>query len=227
MRCLITGIDGRTVELTVSDGGWASAGGGDVVDLSGLVSVSGMADAHIHVSSDRPDFVPSDPARIRDRLVTELDGGVFLCLDKGWSDDGVLAILDDPLDARPSFRAAGSIVAGIDGYFPGAVREVAPGDLAAAAASHPRAGGWFKIIGDWPKRGQGAPPAFGIEPLTAAVEAAHARGLRVAIHTMAPGVNSIAHLEANVATLERDPMALSPEEEAEVEVAGDDRFAER
>jgi hypothetical protein len=192
MRYVITGVDHRTVELSVSDGEWTGAGSDDVVDLSDLVSVAGLADAHIHVSSNRPDFVPSDPARIRERLVAELAGGVFLCLDKGWSDDGVLAVLDDPLDARPALRAAGSILAGIGGYFPGAVREVASDDLASAVASHPRAGGWFKIIGDWPRRGQGAPPSFGVEPLAAAVETAHARGLRVAIHTMAPETPSIA-----------------------------------
>lgn len=192
MRYLITGIDRRTVELSVSDGEWTSAGDGDTVDLSDLCSVSGLADAHVHVSSDGPDFVPGDPARIRERLLAELAGGVFLCLDKGWSDDAVLSILDDPLDARPALRAAGSIVAGIGGYYPGAVREVAPEDLASVVAGHPRSGGWFKIIGDWPKRGQGAPPSFGVEPLAAAVEIAHARGLRVAIHTMAPETPSIA-----------------------------------
>ncbi len=201
MRYLISGIDGGMTELFVSDGVWASAAGSDVVDLSGFVSVSGLSDAHIHVSSDRPDFGPSDPSRIRERLVTELEGGVFLCLDKGWCDDGVLAVLDDPLDARPALRAAGSIVAGIDGYYPGAVREVAPGDLASVVASHPRSGGWFKIIGDWPKRGQGAPPAFGVDALSEAVEAAHARGLKVAIHTMAPDTPSIA-VEAGVDSIE-------------------------
>lgn len=201
MRYVISGLDHRQVELSVSGGVWADTAGGDVVDLSGLFSVPGLADAHVHVSSDRPDFVPSDPARIRERLVTELDGGVFLCLDKGWSDDGVLAVLDDPLDLRPALRAAGPIVAGIGGYYPGAVREVAPDDLAAAVEGHPGAGGWFKIIGDWPRRGQGAPPAFGADVLSAAVEVAHARGLRVAIHTMAPDTPSIA-VEAGVDSIE-------------------------
>jgi predicted aldo/keto reductase-like oxidoreductase len=37
------------------------------------------------------------------------------------------------------------------------------------------------------------------------------------IHCMAPGVSTMEHLEADVAALDRDPMALSPEEEAEVE----------
>ena len=201
MRYLITGIDRRATELSVSGGLWADATGAGVVDLRGLVSVSGLADAHIHVSSDRPDFVPGDPARIRERLVTELEGGVFLCLDKGWSDDGVLAILDDPLDARPALRAAGSIVAGIGGYYPGSVREVAPEDLASVVASHPRSGGWFKIIGDWPRRGQGAPPAFDVDALTEAVRAAHTRDLRVAIHTMAPDTPTIA-VEAGVDSIE-------------------------
>jgi imidazolonepropionase-like amidohydrolase len=201
MRYLITDIDHRTVELSASGGVWTPPEGDDVLDLSGLVSVPGMADAHVHVSSDRPDFAPSDPDRIRERLVTEMEGGVFLCLDKGWSDDGVLTILGDPLDARPALRAAGPIVAGVGGYYPGAVREVAPETLVAVVRDHPRAGGWFKIIGDWPKPGQGAPPAFGVEALADAVDAAHERGLRVAIHTMAPDTPSIA-VQAGVDSIE-------------------------
>lgn len=201
MRYLITGVDHTMVELSVSGGVWADPGDEELVDLTGFVSVSGLADAHVHVSSDRPDFVPSDLSRIRERLVTELEGGVFLCLDKGWSDDGVLAVLDDPLDTRPALRAAGPIVAGIGGYYPDSVREVAPEDLASAVAAHPRVGGWFKIIGDWPRRGQGAPPSFGVDALSQAVEAAHARDLRVAIHTMAPDTPSIA-VESGVDSIE-------------------------
>jgi predicted aldo/keto reductase-like oxidoreductase len=37
------------------------------------------------------------------------------------------------------------------------------------------------------------------------------------IHCMAPGVSTMAHLEADVAALDREPMALSSREEAEVE----------
>jgi len=37
------------------------------------------------------------------------------------------------------------------------------------------------------------------------------------IHTMVPGMTTIEHLERDVAAVERDPMALSPEEEAEAE----------
>jgi predicted aldo/keto reductase-like oxidoreductase len=37
------------------------------------------------------------------------------------------------------------------------------------------------------------------------------------MHVMAPGMSDIAHLEQDVAILDRDPLALSPEEEAEVE----------
>lgn len=201
MRCLIRDVAGRAIDLGVADGLWGPAVGGPAVDLTGLVSVSGLADAHIHLSSDQADFIPSDPDRIRTRMVAELEGGIFLCLDKGWSDDGVLAMLADPLDDRPSLRAAGPIVAGIDGYYPGAVEEVAPENLVARVARHPTAGGWFKLIGDWPKRGQGAPPAFGVETLAPVVAAAHRRGLRVAIHTMAPETASIA-VQAGVDSIE-------------------------
>lgn len=201
MRYLITDLGGHAVDLGVEHGLWGTPGDGPTFDLTDLVAAPGLADAHIHLSSDQPDFVPSDPDRIRARMVAELEGGIFLCLDKGWSDDGVLAILDDPLDARPGLRAAGPIVAGIDGYYPGAVEEVAPEDLVERVARHPTAGGWFKLIGDWPKRGQGAPPAFGVETLAPAVAAAHRRGLRVAIHAMAPDTPSIA-VQAGVDSIE-------------------------
>ena len=174
MRYLVTDVNGETADLGVERGLWSRRVDGEPIDLTGLVACSGLADAHIHLSSDQPDFVPSDPERIRSRMVAELAGGVFLCLDKGWSDSGVLAILDDPLAERPALRAAGPIVAGPGGYYPGAVDEVAPEDLVARVASHPRTGGWLKLIGDWPRKGIGAPPSFGLEPLTAAVDAAHA-----------------------------------------------------
>lgn len=202
MRYRITDPSGTVHELGVERGEWIDAEDGDLIDLSSLVAVPGLADAHIHVSSDVSDFLPSDPDRIRARLVTEMAGGVFLCLDKGWSDAGVLSILDDPLDSRPSLRAAGPIVAARGGYYDGAVDEVDAGELVGRVAAHPRAGGWVKIIGDWPRPGLGAPPAFDQDVLVTAVDAAHAVGLRVAIHTMAPetpsmavaaGVDSIEH----------------------------------
>jgi hypothetical protein len=192
MRYRILDLSGGTIELGVEDGLWVTPSPGPMVDLTDLVAVSGLADAHIHVSSDDSDFLPSDPGRIRRRLVTEMEGGVFLCLDKGWSDAGVLAILDDPLDHRPSLRAAGPIVASPGGYFENAVDEVGPEDLVARVAAHPRSGGWLKIIGDWPRRGLGAPSAFSQAVLGAAVDVAHGVGLRVAIHTMAPDTPSMA-----------------------------------
>jgi imidazolonepropionase-like amidohydrolase len=201
MRYLVTDVNGATVGLAVDHGLWVDRIGGETIDLTGLVAVSGLADSHIHLSSDQPDFLPSDQQRIRSRMVAELAGGVFLCLDKGWSDSGVLSILDDPLEERPALRAAGPIVAGPGGYYPGAVDEVAPEDLVARVGRHPRAGGWLKLIGDWPRRGMGAPPSFGLEPMTAAVDAAHAVGLRVAIHTMAPETPSIA-VRAGVDSIE-------------------------
>jgi predicted aldo/keto reductase-like oxidoreductase len=39
------------------------------------------------------------------------------------------------------------------------------------------------------------------------------------IHTMVPGMSHIEHLEMDVAAVERDPMALTPEEEAAIECA--------
>lgn len=192
MRILGTDLGGRSFDLGVEREQWAQDALGEPFDLSGLVSVSGLADSHIHLSSEVSDFAPSDPTRLRERIVAELSGGVFLCLDKGWSDDGVLQLLDSPLADRPGIRAAGTIIAGVGGYYPDSVLEVEPADLVAAVSDRDPRGGWVKLIGDWPRRGLGAPPSFDVQALRAAVDAAHGIGARVAIHTMAPDTPSMA-----------------------------------
>ena len=62
-------------------------------------------------------------------------------------------------------------------------------------------GGWIKLVGDWPRRGQGPVNNYPLDRLTEAVDVAHEAGARVAIHTMAgsasdavaAGVDSIEH----------------------------------
>ncbi|MER7167080.1 amidohydrolase family protein, partial [Micromonospora sp. NPDC000207] len=82
--------------------------------------------------------------------------------------------------------------------------EVAAADVAATVAEQARAGnGWVKLVGDWIDRGEGdLAPAWDATTMTAAVEAAHAAGVRAAVHTFSEtavdimvraGVDSVEH----------------------------------
>jgi imidazolonepropionase-like amidohydrolase len=84
---------------------------------------------------------------------------------------------------------------------------VAPDELAAAVRAEVAAGAaWVKIIGDFPEWGEDGPvpestaPTYDIATLRRAVEAAHAAGARVAVHSNLPdsglvrlGADSIEH----------------------------------
>jgi imidazolonepropionase-like amidohydrolase len=154
----------------------------------------GLADAHSHLAADDLNLEPGDPAAIRRRAFASLEGGVFLVVDKGWNDDSVVLTLSEiGPDARPDFEAAGRMIAVEGGYYPGFGVETDADGLASVVADAAATGrGWVKLVGDWPRRGQGALANFGLEELSAAVEVAHRAGARVSIHTMAPEVPSMA-----------------------------------
>lgn len=197
-------VDGTIVELVAGDR-WLSPSeerAGGLLDLSGLWSMSGLADAHAHLAQDQMVLAASDPEAIRRRAFAYLEAGVFLCLDKGWSDRSVLTLLDRPPTERPEIQSAGRMISSPGGYYPGFAVEVGEEDLAdlvADEAAH--TAGWVKLVGDWPRRGQGAMTNFGEQALARAVDVAHRAGCRVAIHTMAPGTPSLA-VRAGVDSIE-------------------------
>lgn len=168
-----------------------------------LWALSGLADAHAHLAQDELVTEPGEPAAIRRRAFTYLERGVFLALDKGWSDESVLTLLDEPPSRRPDLQAAGRMIAPRGGYFSGFGDEVEPDALVRAVADAARrSAGWVKLVGDWPRKGRGPLANYPEESLAAAVQVAHAAGARVALHTMAPevpgaavraGVDSIEH----------------------------------
>ncbi|MGH3545080.1 MAG: amidohydrolase family protein, partial [Mycobacteriales bacterium] len=110
-------------------------------------------------------------------------------------------------------------------YLPGLAAECEPEQLATEAARQARLGnGWIKLVGDWIDRGHGdLAPTYDQATITAAVDAAHAAGARVAVHTfsesaasmlIAAGVDSIEHgtglsLEL-IAVMARRQIALVP-----------------
>ena len=180
----------------VSVGGvWRHDGPADeVLDLRPFHVVRGLVDAHAHLGADglhqldhRPDL---DEARVR--AFAHLESGVFLVLEKGGRDGTLLRLASEPPADVPDLEMAGRMLAPPGGYYEGYVEPVAPADLARAVADAAVGARWVKLVGDWPRRGEGPRPNFTTDDLATAVAVAHAAGCRVAIHTAAPDTPSMA-----------------------------------
>ncbi len=200
------GLTIRTLDVTVHDlaiddhGHFADPA--DVTldrvwDTGRWYAVSGLADCHAHLSGDEvgEQVGPDDlPAFVAASAWAQLQGGVFLVADKGTHDELTLRILDAPPTERPDLQMAGRIITSPGGYYGDFGEEVDPADLARAVRDAAGRNGstWVKIVGDWPKKGVGPTPNFEEEALRAAVEVAHAAGVRTAVHTCAPRAASIA-----------------------------------
>lgn len=198
------GLDSATVLSVGSDGSWAPAPEGAVAELGKeWWALAGLADAHSHLAGDDLHFDPGEPAEIRHRAYACLERGTFLVIDKGWNDDSVIATLTgmDPT-RRPDFQGAGRMIAVEAGYYPGFAVETDSEGLAAVVAARAGEGrGWVKLVGDWPRKGVGPRANFDEDDLVTAVTVAHDGGARVAIHTMAPEVPSMA-VKAGVDSIE-------------------------
>lgn len=192
------------LELGVAEGIWTEPGDGALLDLRRFWAVPGLADCHAHLAADSLATVDvgGEIEAVKRRAFAQLDRGVFLVIDKGWRDDVVLRLLDEPPANRPHLEAAARIITGVHGYFSGFAVEVDDDALPGAVAEANTKGGWVKLVGDWPQKGRGPVVNFSEEALFRACEIAHQAGARVAIHTMAPdtpgravraGVDSIEH----------------------------------
>ena len=203
MRIILTDLNGETLERGVEHGLWTEHGDGNVLDLSALVALPGLADGHAHLAhDDMENLVPGDPEGVARRAFLAVEKGVFLVFDKGSCDTSVLTLTNRPPTERPHLQAAGRMIAGSVGYFPGYAVEVDDDGLVEAVRQAAVASaGWVKLIGDWPQKGLGPVANFSEAALTEAVRAVHAAGARVAIHTMAPEVASIA-VRAGVDSIE-------------------------
>lgn len=187
----------------------APVGSGPTIDLRHLWAVPGLVDAHGHlIANNTPDMLAThgeiaDIATMRRYANAQLDGGVLLMLDKGSKTDATLAMLDLPEVERPALEMAGRIFAPATGYFPHFPVSVSETELerAVSAACEGTAAQWIKIVGDWPRKGIGPAPNYTEEALAGAVAVAHGHGRRVAIHTMAPDVPSMA-VRAGVDSIE-------------------------
>lgn len=188
----------------VVDGEWAEPSGEpDTVIGGDLWALPGLVDGHAHLAAEPGDYQKGDHAGIRRRAVEAMRRGVLLLLDKGWRDLAVVDMIDDtPPEQRPEIESAGLTHSVAGGYWEGFGRVIPPGEMERAvhkAVDESR--GWFKLIGDWPRRGVGPVANFTIDELALAVTTAKEAGARVAIHTMAREVPSMA-VSAGVHSIE-------------------------
>jgi imidazolonepropionase-like amidohydrolase len=188
----------------MADGRWVEASDRPTMTLGqGLWALPGLVDSHSHLAAAELDYGPGDLVGAIERSREALLGGVTLLLDKGWSDETTIRLIDTvPPVRRPDIEAAAILIASPGGYYPGFAREIEGKRVepeVAAAAGQGR--GWVKLVGDWPRRGVGPVANFTEPELSLAVETAQAHGARVAIHTMARDVPSLA-VRAGVHSIE-------------------------
>lgn len=180
----------------VVDGKWAAPEGISEETLGvGLYAVPGLADGHAHFAAPIGKDWKSDTIdEARGRVNEALQSGVLLALDKGWSNlDTIRIIREVPPHERPEIEAAGIINAVSGGYWPDFARELdLVGFESGIRQAMDEASGWVKLVGDWPRRGQGPVANFTEEELSWIVGMAVGADQRVAIHTMAPEVPSMA-----------------------------------
>lgn len=161
----------------------------------------GLVDAHCHIGIAYGPRPVGSLEEARSLAITDRDTGVLAIRDAG-SPYPYPELEDDP--ELPRLARAGRHVAPVKRYLRDIGVEVAADDVAATVREQAAAGnGWVKLVGDWIDRGVGdLAPAWDAATMTAAVEAAHAAGVRAAVHTFSEeavqimvraGVDSVEH----------------------------------
>ena len=193
-------LDGSLREWAVDGGRFAAPTGrvDEWIDATNGYGLAGLVDAHTHLTGADVDSMVVGVANVDSAIALHarlhVEGGVLLAADKGGRDDAGLGAFDLPRTERPELTMAGTIVTAPGGYYEGFGREVEPAGPTAGwiGGAMPARAEWVKLIGDWPRKGQGALVNFEQGALEEIVVAAHSNGRRVAIHTAAPRTPSIA-----------------------------------
>ncbi len=199
-RIVLRSPFGDTVTRDITDGCWADPiGDADLTLGEGYWAVPGLVDAHSHLATrDLPapkgGYQPGVLGEAVERAKDALAAGVTLLLDKGWCDKTVIDLIGVvPETERPEIEAAALMVAVNEGYYPDFALEIDTDLIESVVAEQATIGaGWVKLIGDWPRRGRGPVANFTEDQLRRAVRVASESGSRVAIHTQAREVPSMA-----------------------------------
>jgi imidazolonepropionase-like amidohydrolase len=172
----------------------------ETVSADGFV-LPGLVDAHCHIGIAPGGEPVTSEKHARQLAGIDRDAGVLAIRDAG--SPFPYPQLDDDAEV-PRLIRAGRHVAPPKRYLRDIGVEVAADDVAAEVTRQAAAGnGWVKLVGDWIDRGTGdLAPAWALPTFAGAVDAAHAAGARVAVHTfaeesvralVAAGVDSVEH----------------------------------
>jgi imidazolonepropionase-like amidohydrolase len=156
-------------------------GNAETTVVSGGFILPGLVDAHCHIGI-APGGAPAESLdQAKALAMIDREAGVLGIRDAG-SPFAYPSLDHDP--ELPRLARAGRHVAPIRRYLPEIGVEVAPEDVAAEITRQAVLGnGWVKLVGDWIDRSLGdLAPASPDFALTAAVEAAHAAGVRITAH---------------------------------------------
>lgn len=187
--------DGEFVDLYADGDRWTTdpVAGAELVAEGWLLP--GLVDAHTHPGAEHPGD-PLDEQLLRKHLAEHVDAGVTVIRSPGLAGDPPPWFGTDP--EVPRAWHAGPWIAQPDQFFDGWGRRASHHELPAVAAEQAARTGWAKIIADWGVDDEVVPVAV----LTAVVEAVHAVGGRVAVHTqqaaggeaaVLAGVDSVEH----------------------------------
>ncbi|TDV53583.1 amidohydrolase family protein [Actinophytocola oryzae] len=187
--------DGEYVDLYADGDRWTTdpVPGADLVAEGWLVP--GLVDAHTHPGAEEVgDRLDED--LLRAHLHQHVEAGVTAIRSPGLADDPPAWFGTDP--DLPRAWHAGPWLAQAGQFFDGWGRRPDLADLPAVAAEQARRTGWAKIVADWGVDDDAIPP----DVLRAAVEAVHAVGGRLAVHSqqsaggaaaVVAGVDSVEH----------------------------------
>ncbi|WP_143532590.1 amidohydrolase family protein [Saccharothrix sp. ALI-22-I] len=186
---------GEYVDLYADGDRWTT----DPVRNADLVAegwlLPGLVDAHTHPGVEAAGD-PLDEGLLRDHLRQHVDAGVTVIRSPGLAGEPPPWFGTDP--ESPRAWHAGPWLAQHGQFFDGWGRRADHAEMPAVAAAQAGRTGWAKIIADWRSNDEPIP----VEVLTAVVEAVHAVGGRVAVHTqqaaggaaaVAAGVDSVEH----------------------------------
>jgi imidazolonepropionase-like amidohydrolase len=174
--------------------------GAETVVDGGFV-LPGLVDAHCHIGIAPGGAPVASLAEAKALAEVEREVGVLAIRDAG--SPYPYPDLDIDPDV-PRLARAGQHVAPVKRYLRDIGLEVESPDVPAAVAAQAKAGnGWVKLVGDWIERSvDDLAPSWDAATLTAAVDAAHAAGARIAVHTFGEeavsvlvraGVDSVEH----------------------------------
>jgi imidazolonepropionase-like amidohydrolase len=194
--------EGEPVDLYADGDRWTTdpAPGADLVAEGWLLP--GLVDMHTHPGAEDPGQ-PLDTELLRQDLRAHVAAGVTMIRSPGLAGDPPDWFGADP--DVPRAVHAGPWIAQQGQFFEGWGRRPDHADLPAVAAEQAARTGWAKLIGDWGPDD----PAIPLDVLRAVVDAVHAVGGRVAMHSQ-QAAGGVAAVQAGVDTLEHG-MCLDPD----------------